>query len=41
MKWILGFDDNGKKATKRFDSLDDLFAFVEACALPRFKCKRV
>lgn len=40
MRWILTYDEAGKRTTKTFGTMDELFMFVENAALPRFKAKR-
>lgn len=39
--WHLTYDEAGKKATKMFRSLNEMFSFIENAYLPRFKAKRV
>lgn len=40
-RWILTYDEQGKKSTKGFWTLSEMFHFIEEAALPRFKAKLV
>lgn len=40
-RWILSYQDCGLNMTCRFETLDQMFSFIEFAKLPRFKAKRI